>query len=119
MDVHRAALLSKFRDSTRARLHRLTIAWSEVVDGGRREPETIAAIMREIHTVKGESKLMGYALMNRVAHKVEEQLTGLRDAGFAGGDSDRDAVLNGVDVLAELVEDEADPRGEPLRRASR
>lgn len=119
MDAQRAALLSKFRDSTRARLHRLGVTWSEIIDGGRREPEQTAAIMREIHTVKGESKLMGYATMNRVAHHVEELLTALRDAGFTGSDAEKDAVLTGVDVLAELVDDEAEPSGARAHRAAR
>jgi chemotaxis protein histidine kinase CheA/CheY-like chemotaxis protein len=114
----RQALLAKFRDSTRTRVHKLSSSWARLLDGKGKDPESVAALMREIHTIKGESRLMGYATMNGVAHEVEVVLTRLRSADFHASAADSDLVLAGLDILADLASDDATPSGERARRAA-
>ncbi len=117
MADRRLDLLGKFRDSSRTRLKRLLETWQRISEGGARDAPTIALLMREIHTLKGESKLMGFGLMNEVAHNVEDRLVALRGHDFQGGADAKEALLAGVDLLAALVELDADPPGDAARRA--
>lgn len=105
------ALLSKFRDVTRGRIGAL-IAGLDALERNPGDEEGAAALLREIHTVKGESKMMGFEVMNLVAHHTEELLLAARAKGFALDDDERDDILYGFDLLNVLVQDDPTPNPE-------
>lgn len=101
----RDALLAKFRGIGRERIARLN---RDVVTLEQRpdEEELAQAVMREIHTLKGEAKLLGLSSANRVAHVIEEILLRARDRGFRVPGDWFDAVFTGLDLLGMLIERE-------------
>ena len=64
----------------------------------------IDAAFRAVHTVKGMSATMGYAVVERVAHEMESTLSQLRDGLRAADASLVDALLGAADALESAVE---------------
>ena len=64
----------------------------------------VDAAFRAVHTVKGMSATMGYAVVERVAHEMESALAQLRDGTRAVDASLVDALLGAADALESAVE---------------
>jgi len=80
-DEIRQRLLGKFREITVDRVERLAqglVAWEE-----RGGDELRAAIARELHTLKGEARMMGFGGVAQLAHAAED-LLGVLPAGHPG-----------------------------------
>ncbi len=102
----RRALVEKFRSLALDRLDKLNRALLAL----ERDPSQTALAddaMREIHTLKGEAKLMGFADVNLAAHRTEDLMIQLRRAGFNVTPEQRDLVLTGFDVIGALLQKEA------------
>jgi chemotaxis protein histidine kinase CheA len=98
----RLALIAKFQSVAAERLERLNNAFVQL----ERDPDDgdeAALLMREIHTLKGEAKLMGFADINFVAHRVEDLLIRARETGFRFPQPLGDTVLSGFDIIAQLL----------------
>ncbi len=63
-------------------------------------------LMREIHTLKGEAKLMQLADINAVAHETEEVILAAHAAGFSSSLWCIEHILWGFDTMRQLVENE-------------
>lgn len=108
MDMSRYRQL--FFSETREHLNRIgpLLLTLEREPSGR---ETIDALFREVHSVKGMAFSMGYTQTAALAHHLEDTLDGFRRGhGVTVGAVDR--LLAGVDLLEELLEDLLDERGE-------
>ncbi len=102
----RKQLLARFRASAKERLTGL----SRGVQGLAREgnqPALADEVMRAIHTVKGDAKLVGLAEVNRLAHRVEDLLHWARAKEFRLAGGELDLLLHGLDLLSTMVEEEA------------
>ena len=73
MSDRRAALVEKFRTVAKERLERMNNAFVRL-EKDPDDSETVSTLMREIHTLKGEAKLMGFADVNLISHKTEDLL---------------------------------------------
>jgi len=73
--------------------------------------EGIAALFREIHSIKGMAATMGYDPSTRLAHHLEDSLGLCRDRGTISK-AQIDRLLAGVDLLEGLVEDIRNDRPE-------
>ncbi len=73
MNDRRQALLSKFRASALERLRRVVLTLG---DGGEAHPTRLQELRRELHTLKGESTMLGLSLMADVVHAAEGPLSG-------------------------------------------
>jgi two-component system chemotaxis sensor kinase CheA len=108
----RQALLAKFRALTYERLERLTGAVLEL----ERDPsaaDTGGVLMREVHTLKGEARLMGFVEVNTVAHRTEDVLIRVRERGFRFEEGEVDLVLRAFDLINGLLgETAAEIQGE-------
>jgi len=71
-DEIRQRLLGKFRDVTADRVERLA-QWLSTFEGGGGE-ELRSEIARELHTLKGEARMMGFAGVAQLAHACEDLL---------------------------------------------
>lgn len=107
-------LVEKFRSTSGSRLEHLNLALLELERHPDRQ-ETVEEAMREIHTLKGEAKLMGFSALSETAHKTEDLLQLAKNQGFPAGGRVFDVLLKGLDVLKSMVEDggyESDSEGE-------
>jgi chemotaxis protein histidine kinase CheA len=98
----RATLTAKFRASARERVRRLNLA----IVALERDPsagEVQQEALREIHTLKGEARLVGLADVADAADKTEEVLFHARKSGFQVGPDVHDLMLAGLDLLSALL----------------
>lgn len=85
--ARRQALLDKFRAAAADRLARIMSTLGGIGDpaaagGPAAEAGPLREVARELHTLKGESRLLGLAPISEALHTIESQLAG------AGGDGD-------------------------------
>ncbi len=98
-------LINQFRAVALERLTRIETAWAQVLSV--LDEEAAAAIYRELHTLKGESNMLGYNDVNLVSHKLEDLLDVARARGYAV-DEDFDLIVNmAVRFMAMLVRKKA------------
>jgi two-component system, chemotaxis family, sensor kinase CheA len=112
-DLVRRELLGEFRDSARERLERIASTWVTLESDESRRAEHCNVLLRELHTLKGEAKLMGFGHVSQLVHYVEELVVTMERNGYQRADEVGDFVLRAVDVLAEQLrrgpEDDAIP----------
>lgn len=84
-------LLQQFRALALERLGRMEMAWSQVLTSLDDRAQTL--LQREVHTLKGESKVVGYDDVHLVCHKLEDLLDLARARGYAV-DDDFDLAVN-------------------------
>ncbi len=102
-ELVRRELLGEFRQSARERLDRISATWItlESDDGKRTEHGTV--LLRELHTLKGEAKLMGYGQVSQLVHQLEDLVVTIDRAGFHRANEVGDLVLRTVDALGEQI----------------
>lgn len=96
------ALVDKFRIITAERLEKLNRGVLQI-EQGNADAAVNEEVMREIHTLKGEAKLVGFAATNVVAHRIEALLIRSRDQGFTMTQALSDAIFAGLDLAGVLV----------------
>ncbi len=70
-------------------------------DGG--DADAVTRVMREIHTLKGEGRMLGLEGLSEVAHRTEDLLVRARDAGFDVSRELFDAIYSGLDCLTAMI----------------
>jgi two-component system, chemotaxis family, sensor kinase CheA len=91
----------QFRTVAIERLERIESAWSDVL--GSLDERAAALILRELHTLKGESNLLGMTDVGLICNKLEDLLEVARNRGYAV-DDDFDLVVSmAVRFMAVLV----------------
>lgn len=68
------------------------------------EPESINAIFRAFHTIKGVSSFLGFMRINRLAHRAENLLDKIRSAELDVDGDIIDVILDSVDLLKRLIQ---------------
>lgn len=84
-------LVDQFRGVALQRLDRVEAAWASVLSSV--DDHAAVLIHREIHTLKGESRMVGFTDVNLVCHKLEDLLEVARARGYAV-DDDFDLAVN-------------------------
>jgi signal transduction histidine kinase len=82
-------IVAKFRVLAQERLTRIEAEWAQVLSTA--SDDTV--LHREVHTLKGESRMLGFTDVNTVAHKLEDLLEVARGSGYAV-DEDFDLTVN-------------------------
>ncbi len=102
-DLVRKELIGEFRQSARERLDRISATWIALEsDSGKRHAHG-KVLLRELHTLKGEAKLMGFAPVSKIIHHLEDLVVSLERAGFRRTADFGDLVLRAVDALGEQI----------------
>lgn len=104
-DDRRAALLERFRATTLERLAKLHAAFAHLLESPD-DAVVAAEAMREIHTLKGEARMMGLAAINDVAHRTEDVLLLARKLRFQLPGAE-EIVLQGLDLVGALLREPA------------
>jgi two-component system chemotaxis sensor kinase CheA len=97
-----AALIARYRVISLERVRAIRARLDAASDGN---PEALAEIKRELHTLKGDSHLLGMVRIGEVAHACEERLQDLRQLATAGR-----ALSRALDVVKAALYDESDSR---------
>ena len=87
----RELIVAQFRTVALERIERLDSGWTRLVDDPD-DAEAIAMIQREVHTLKGDSRMVGFTDVDLVCHKLEDLLGLARERGYRV-DEDLDLVV--------------------------
>ncbi|MBF5044101.1 response regulator [Aggregicoccus sp. 17bor-14] len=96
------SLLKKFQEITADRLQKIQLG---VID--LEKPTAAQAaddVARELHTMKGEARMLGLGAIGQLAHAAEDVLRSEREGKTATAVA-TDLLLRACDVLSDLVED--------------
>ncbi|SDL79348.1 two-component system, chemotaxis family, sensor kinase CheA [Geoalkalibacter ferrihydriticus] len=99
MSRYRTLFFSEAREHLSA-MGRLLVA----LEKNGEDPESIDALFREAHSVKGMAAAMGFERTAELSHVLEDMLDSLRQVGRLPADG-VDRLLAGVDLLEGLVAD--------------
>ena len=66
------------------------------------DPDSVAAIFRSMHTIKGTSGFFGFSLVERVGHVAENLLGRIRDGELSLTSERASALLASTDALRAL-----------------
>ena len=98
-------IIQQFRTVSLERLERVETAWESVLT--TLDDAAVSLIHREIHTLKGDSKMVGFTDVNLVCHKLEDLFEVARTSGYAV-DEDFDLAVNmALRFMAMLVRKKA------------
>ena len=98
-------LIQQFRAVAYERLDRIESAWGTVL--ASLDEAAASTIVRELHTLKGEAMMIGFADVNLVCHKLEDLMGVARARGYAVDDDFDLAVSMAVRFMAMLVRKKA------------
>ncbi len=101
-DALKKSLLSKFQEVSADRLQKIQLG---VLDLEKPTADQAAdEVARELHTMKGEARMLGLAAIGQIAHAAEDVLRAERD-GRTATEVATDLLLRACDVIADLLED--------------
>ncbi|HSN98021.1 MAG TPA: Hpt domain-containing protein, partial [Candidatus Nanopelagicales bacterium] len=73
------AIVGRFRSLSLERLERVEAGWAAVVGG---DHERAAVVQHELHTLKGDARVVGFTDIHLLAHKLEELMAAAEQRGF-------------------------------------
>jgi two-component system, chemotaxis family, sensor kinase CheA len=85
------SIVHQFRAVAQERLERVEAAWTTVC--AKLDDEAAAILHREVHTLKGEARVVGFTDVDLVCHRLEDLLEVARNSGYAV-DEELDLVVN-------------------------
>src|ERR1700712_564112 len=74
------------------------------IRAGQSSDDTINAVFRGVHSVKGGAGIFGFESLGRFAHVMETVLDGLRRGSLMATPENVDVLLVASDVLSDLVQ---------------
>jgi chemotaxis protein histidine kinase CheA len=107
------SLIEKFRSVALDRIEQMNV----LLVGLERDPsdaEATEELLREIHTLKGEAKMMGFADVNLVSHQTEHLLILLTDHKFDVSQNVVDVAFEGMDIVRQLLTKSAGSSDAPV-----
>jgi len=98
-DARRERRIAMFRQVAAERIAKLNLLWIEI----ERRAADASGFLREAHTLKGEASLIGFAMVSRLLHAVEDYVKLVRDRGGLPAEGDGDVILGGLDIALRLT----------------
>jgi chemotaxis protein histidine kinase CheA/ActR/RegA family two-component response regulator len=68
------------------------------------DQETVNAVFRSAHTIKGSSRMMKLTPITEVAHKLEDVLGAVRDNKIKFSKPLSDVMFNAIDAISDMIE---------------
>jgi two-component system chemotaxis sensor kinase CheA len=94
-------LIAQFRATAMTRIETIEASWMRVLSVLAEDASLV--IQREIHTLKGESRIVGFTDVNMVCHKLEDLVDVARARGYAVDDDFDLAVTMALRFMAMLI----------------
>jgi two-component system, chemotaxis family, sensor kinase CheA len=98
-DERRKKRVETFRLLAGDRLSRLSVGWVEF----ERTRGDLTGFLREVHTLKGECSLIGFATAARVLHAIEDIAQRLRGGARPPTPAEGDLVISGLELAGVLA----------------
>lgn len=98
-----ASFIPKFVDENRDRVQKLNQAIL-VFEKDVSNLELLKEIMREVHTLKGTARMMGFSDVVTLSHKVEDIFVRIKEGGLQPTKRLYDVVFQALDMLTNMVE---------------
>jgi two-component system, chemotaxis family, sensor kinase CheA len=95
-------LKQTFFEETKEGLEAIDAGLTDIRDGGESE-DTVNAVFRGIHSIKGGAGVFGFEDLVRFAHVFETVLDAVRHGDLAAGPEILDVLFSASDVLADFV----------------
>jgi len=97
------AFIPKFVDENRDRIQKLNRA---ILAFEKDAPnlELLKEIMREVHTLKGTARMMGFVDIVTLSHKVEDMFVKVKEGDLQSTKGLYDIVFQALDMIANMVE---------------
>jgi two-component system chemotaxis sensor kinase CheA len=95
-------ILNRFRVVSLERLERLEAAWTTLTSSPE-DPDAAAILHRETHTLKGDSRMVGFTDVNMVCHKLEDLIELARQHGYRVGEDYDLAVTMAIRFMTILI----------------
>jgi two-component system, chemotaxis family, sensor kinase CheA len=93
----------RFIEEARDHINRLNDGLA-ALESGSADKESINAIFRSAHTIKGSSRMLKLGAITETAHKLEDVMGGLRDGTLPFNPALGQLLYRAVDALAALVD---------------
>ena len=97
------AFIPKFVDENRDRIQKLNRAIL-AFEKDASNLELLKEIMREVHTLKGTARMMGFVDIVTLSHKVEDMFVKVKEGGLQSTKGLYDIVFQSLDMIANMVE---------------
>jgi len=104
----RQALLQKFRQVCSERVETILESFSGLL-AEPSDSSLVDKLMREVHTLKGELRIMGFSGGGKMVHALEDALKKIRDEGFPSAAGFRDEMTDCLDAVTSLVTEGREP----------
>lgn len=101
-DALKKSLLTKFVEVTQDRLQKIQLGILDIEKPGA--STAAEAVARDLHTMKGEARMLGLAAIGQLAHACEDLLKAWRE-GKIDARASTDTLLHGCDAVADLLDD--------------
>ena len=102
MSQRREALIARYRALS---IERIRVIRSRLEGVAAGNPDVLAEVKRELHTLKGDSHLLGFVRIGEVAHACEERLQDPPDLAAAAR-----ALADALDAVKSALRDETTER---------
>jgi two-component system chemotaxis sensor kinase CheA len=99
----RKQLQAKFQLSARERLARLNRSLPALFNRPL-QAELTAEVLRDLHTLKGDAKVVGFPEVSSTAHRLEDLLAWAKARAFRLSAAEVDLTLEGVDLVSARVD---------------
>ncbi len=98
-----AEIVARFRAKALERIEKLEASWTALTSGAAPDPAVVEEAHRELHTLKGDSRVVGFTDVNLLCHKLEDLLAAAHRLDYRVAE-DFDLVLTmALRFLAMLV----------------
>ncbi len=103
MALDMAKFLARFVDEARDHVNKLNEGLVQL-ENHPEDAETVNAVFRSAHTIKGSSRMMKLNAITEVAHKLEDVLGALREQKIGHSQSLANVLFKGIDCIAGMIE---------------
>ncbi len=104
LEALKKSFLKKFGEDTADRLQKIQLGVLDLEKPEAEAHEAAEAVARELHTMKGEARILGLAAIGQVAHAAEDLLRASLEGRVAVRVA-TDLLLRACDAVSDLLED--------------
>ena len=98
-----AKFIARFSDEAREHIGKINDGLV-ILEKNPDDAETINAVFRSAHTIKGSSRMLKLGAIAEVAHKLEDSLGALRAKKIVYTKEFADLLFRGIDSITEMIE---------------